>query len=93
MTSVTIHTCSDCEYYQEPFNDYPERGIYECLNCHEYFCDKCQKSHANTCCFEKSQELEKKCEWCENETSQKCKCDEFLCDDCKKEHTVECCFG
>ncbi len=52
LTTITLHTCSWCEYYQEPFDDYPERGMKECNCCHEWFCDECQKEHADQCCFE-----------------------------------------
>lgn len=51
MTKQTIHICEDCEYYQEPFNDYPDRGMNECMSCNDWFCDECQKDHSVLCCF------------------------------------------
>ena len=51
MGSKTIHTCGECEYYQEPFNDYPDRGMRECIVCNDWFCDECQADHALYECY------------------------------------------
>lgn len=100
MASITIHTCGEesCGYYQEPYNDYPERGMNQCMGCSEYFCDECTKDHAVDCMTEHYKNVETKCDWCENthETDDifKCGlCEESFCYDCGVEHANECYFG
>jgi hypothetical protein len=52
MARKTIHVCENCEYYQEPHDDYPERCMFECHVCNEYFCDDCHEEHAMQECFD-----------------------------------------
>jgi|AJXC01.1.fsa_nt_gi hypothetical protein len=51
MASKTIHLCDVCEYYQEPFNDYPDRSMFECNVCNNWYCDECHIEHATEECF------------------------------------------
>lgn len=53
MGTITIHTCTECEYYQDPQDDYAERGIVECIICEEWVCDECQQEHAEWECYNK----------------------------------------
>lgn len=102
MASITIHTCGNeiCGYYQEPYNDYPERGMNECMGCNEYFCDECSNDHAFECWLDHSKLIMKKtkCDWCDKASKEedinRCGlCEENYCEDCGKEHANECFFG
>jgi hypothetical protein len=66
MPTKTIHICTECDYYQEPFNDYPDRGICECMNCEEWVCDEHQRTHALSCMMDKSKSdlIDYACECC-----------------------------
>ena len=80
MGSITIHLCGNCEYYQEPHNDYPERGICECMNCTDWFCDECQSDHA-VGCVSKKDIKEFTAEY------------GYTSKDDLKDFAIECCFG
>jgi hypothetical protein len=51
LASITINLCKECEYYQEPHEENPERSMFECLVCKDWFCDECHEEHAMWECF------------------------------------------
>lgn len=53
MSSKIIHSYDVCEYCPRvTFNNYHDRGMFECLICHNWYCDECHKEHAIEECFE-----------------------------------------